>query len=72
MKYMSITFQHIMETSMIHILSSVVSMGDRFHVSRKGETGSQEKVGGFPQSVKAVSELDCRKPLVGIGLFFAT
>ena len=37
---------------MIHILSSVVSMGDRFHVSRKGETGSQEKVGGFPQSVK--------------------
>jgi len=57
---------------MIHILSSVISLGDRFHVSRKGGTGSQGKVGGFPQSVKtAVSELDCRKLLVGIGLFFA-
>ena len=50
-KYMSITFQHIMEMSMIHILSSIF-LGERFHMSRKGGTGSQGEVGGFPQSVK--------------------
>jgi len=32
---MSITFQHIMEKSMIYIRSSTMSLGDRFHVSRK-------------------------------------
>jgi len=70
MKYMSITFQHIMEMSMIHILSSIISLGDRFHMSRKGGTGSHWEVSGFPRSVNgmAMSELDCRKHLVGIGL----
>jgi len=39
MKYVSTTFQHIMEKSMIHTLSSIMSLGDRFHMSRKGGTG---------------------------------
>jgi len=54
MKYVSIAFhfQYMMEMPMIRILSSIISLGDRFHMSRKGGTGSQGEVGGFPQSLK--------------------
>ena len=70
MKHMSITFQHIMEMSMIHILISIISLGEIPHEQKGWDrvTGGSGWVPPKCENGMAVSGIDCRKLLVGIGL----